>query len=106
MFAEVYVAVKISNLPYNEQIRRAREQKNLTQKGLAKKVGVSSSYISKVEKGIEVPTIERAKELAESLKPFISKRALLRKILEKQGIKGEDLFIFKKFFAKVKKCFT
>ncbi len=106
MFAEVYVAVKISNLPYNEQIRKAREQKDWTQKELARKVGVSSSYICKVEKGIEVPTIERAKELAESLKPFISKRALLNKILEKQGIKGEDLFVFKKFFAKVKKYFT
>lgn len=102
---EIYVAIKTSNTPYYEQIRRARKEKKWTQKQLAEKLGVTPSYISIVEKGKEVPTIARAKEFAKILKPSINQRALLKKILETQGVNGEDLSFLKKFFTKVKKSF-
>ena len=97
--------MKTSNIPYNKQIKRARKQKGWTQRKLAEEMGVNPSYISIVEKGKQVPTIVRAKQFAKTLKPHINQKALLKKILEKQGVKGEDLFFFKKFLTKVKKYF-
>ena len=102
---DAYVAIKISNLPHNEQIREARKRKNMMQKELAEKIGVCSSYICKLEKGIEAPSIELAKKLANSLKPYINKRIFLKKILSNKGIKEEDLFPFNKFLATFKKYF-
>jgi DNA-binding XRE family transcriptional regulator len=100
---DTYVAIKISNLPHNEQIREARKRKNMMQKELADKIGVCSSYVCKLEKGIEVPSIELAKKLTNSLKPYINKRTFLKKILLNKGIKEEDLFPFKKFLTMFKK---
>jgi putative transcriptional regulator len=102
---DTYVAIKISNLPHNEQIREARKRKNMMQKELAEKIGVCSSYICKLEKGIEAPSIELAKKLANSLKPYINKRIFIKKILSNKGIKEEDLFPFNKFLATFKKYF-
>jgi len=97
--------MKTSNIAYNEQIRRAREKKAWTQRRLAEELGVTPSYISNVEKGKQVPTIARTKELAKILKPHINQKALLKKILEKQGVKEEDLSLYRKFLTKLKKYF-
>ena len=59
---EAYTAAKLSILPYNEQIKGARKHKNLRQKDLALNLGLSPPYISKLEKGIEVPALNLAKK--------------------------------------------
>lgn len=100
---DVYIAAKLSNLPYNEQIRKARKLKNWLQKDLGKKLGVCFSYISKVENGTEVPSIDRAKKISKVLAPYINKTAFIKKVLEKKGVKEEDIYFFKHLIAKIKK---
>jgi putative transcriptional regulator len=42
----------------NENMRRARENKNLSQTELAKNIGVSRQTINMIENGVYNPTIE------------------------------------------------
>lgn len=100
---DVYIAAKLSNLPCNEQIREARKLKNWLQKDLGGKLGVCLSYISKVENGIEVPSIDLAKKISKVLAPYINKTAFIKKVLEKKGIKEEDIYFFKHLIAKIKR---
>ena len=100
---DVYIAAKLSNLPYNEQIREARKLKNWLQKDLGEKLGVCLSYISKVENGTEVPSIDRAKKISKVLDPYINKTSFIKKVLEKKGVKEEDIYFFKHLIAKIKK---
>jgi len=58
---EAYTAAKLSILSYNEQIKEARKHKNLRQKDLALNLGLSPYYISKLEKGTEIPALNLAK---------------------------------------------
>ena len=39
------------------KIRQLRNQKGLTQEELAKRIGANKSYISRIEKGITVPSV-------------------------------------------------
>lgn len=48
-------------------IRKLREEKNLSQEQLAEMVGVSRQAISNIECGIAKPTVENAKKLGEIL---------------------------------------
>ena len=100
---DVYIAAKLSNLPYNEQIREARKLKNWLQKDLGKKLGVCLSYISKVENGIEIPSIDRAKKISKVLDPYINTTSFIKKVLEKKGVKEEDIYFFKHLISKIKK---
>ena len=100
---DVYIAAKLSNLPYNEQIREARKLKNWLQKDLGEKLGVCLSYISKVENGIEIPSIDRAKKISKVLDPYINKTSFIKKVLEKKGVKEEDIYFFKHLISKIKK---
>ncbi|GAH67973.1 unnamed protein product, partial [marine sediment metagenome] len=81
----------------------ARKLKNLLQKDLGKKIGVCLSYISKIENGTEVPSIDRAKKIFKVLDPYINKTAFIKKVLEKKGVKEEDIYFFKHLIAKIKK---
>ncbi len=50
-----------------ENIRRLREEAGLTQRELAKKAGVSHSYISEVERGSTVPSVRLIEKIAKAL---------------------------------------
>ncbi len=53
---------KEDNIKIGEGIRNARERSHITQEKLAEKVGVSSQYISDLERGmvgISIPTLKR-----------------------------------------------
>src|SRR6185436_15245419 len=48
------------------RLKRLRELKGVTLEELAKKTGITKSYLSKVERGISVPSIATALKLAEA----------------------------------------
>lgn len=50
-----------------EMIRNLRISKNMTQKALAKKLGVSETYISKYERDIRTPKLDTLKRIADAL---------------------------------------
>jgi transcriptional regulator with XRE-family HTH domain len=50
-----------------KRLKAVRERRELTQEGLAEKVGLSSKYISGVERGVENPTIDNLIRLATML---------------------------------------
>lgn len=49
------------------RIHRLRRQKDLTQQGLAEKIGVNASYIGPLEKGLKCPSITVLEKLAGEL---------------------------------------
>ena len=53
-----------------------RETLDLTQKELADKIGVTQSFISLVEKGYKVPSVEVVKRLADALETTIDELVL------------------------------
>jgi len=62
---------------FGDVIRRAREQKGLTQKELAELYGdISAMYISQIERGERVPSMKVCRRLAEAL-GLNTKRLLL-----------------------------
>ena len=50
-----------------KRIHRLRRQMDLTQQGLAEKIGVNASYIGPLEKGLKCPSITVLQKLAEEL---------------------------------------
>lgn len=62
------------------ELKYYREIKKLSQKDLARKLEITQGYISKVENGIESPTIRMLYRFAESLE--ICPRLLLPCIIE------------------------
>ncbi|WP_311516257.1 helix-turn-helix transcriptional regulator [uncultured Anaerococcus sp.] len=86
----------------NENIKRLRKEKGLTQKDLAVKVGVSITFISQIENGISKPSDENLKKIADvlgvtvnelekekSLSPIEELLNLLIELTEKEIIKWE-----------------
>lgn len=51
-----------------KNIKKAREEKGLTQEELAQKVEVHVSYISRIERGVVNPSIEVIENIAKVLK--------------------------------------
>lgn len=51
----------------SENIKKAREQKGITQQQLAEKIGTNQSVIAGFESGIKIPSLRVAKELSEAL---------------------------------------
>lgn len=49
------------------RIHRLRRQRDLTQQGLAERIGVNASYIGPLEKGLKCPSIAVLEKLAEEL---------------------------------------
>lgn len=55
-----------------ENIRRIREDKDITQVAVAEYVGVTQSMIAQIEKNIKIPSLPVAKRIAEVLKVDIN----------------------------------
>ena len=47
-----------------ERIKKLRKEKGLTQLQIQMKLGIDQSYLSKIEKGVAMPTIEQSVNLA------------------------------------------
>ena len=54
------------------QIKRIREDKNLTQQKLADKVGIHLSYIGNIEIGAKQPSLQTLFRIAEELEVKVS----------------------------------
>ena len=66
---DIIPKVKIDNLASN--IKKQRHSLNLTQKELAKKIGVRQEKISKFEKGHAIPDIFQMQNIASALNTTI-----------------------------------
>jgi len=49
------------------EIRKLRKGRGLTQSGLARKTGLSQSYLSQVERGARVPSVRTLRRIAATL---------------------------------------
>jgi len=86
-------------LKLGEKIRLVREEKGLKLEEAAQKIGISTSYLSEIERGNVNPSIEILKEIANtfevSLNIFLGKETSLgtkiRKIREAQGMTQSGL---------------
>jgi transcriptional regulator with XRE-family HTH domain len=56
----------IRDLPIGARVHFLRQQRNITLEELSSRSGLTKSFVSKVERGISVPSISTAKSLAES----------------------------------------
>lgn len=50
-----------------ENIKRIREEKAMSQDSLAKEVGVTQSYIAKIENGLKIPSMTAGNAIAKVL---------------------------------------
>ena len=50
-----------------ENVRSKRLDEGLTQQELAEKLAVNQAYVAKIEKGVKVPSLPLARQLAEVL---------------------------------------
>ena len=62
-----------------ERIQIAREERRMTQAGLAKAVGCTSQHISAIERGAKTPTLETFVDIAVALK--VPAEVLLQDVL-------------------------
>jgi transcriptional regulator with XRE-family HTH domain len=53
---------------FAKTVRRLRSEKGLSQKALAKNVGISISYVSMLERGQRSPPLETIEKMARALK--------------------------------------
>lgn len=76
-------------MDFGQKLRKLREEKGITQQELAEKLGyVTNSYISDVEKGAFIPSEEKLKKIAKTLRVSFSKikELLIESKLESMGI--------------------
>ena len=59
------------------RIKKTRKLRHMSQKELAKKVGTTQSYISKLERDLENPSVETLYKIADALK--VCPRLLLKR---------------------------
>lgn len=57
----------------NEKLMELRLKKNMTQKQLAEKIGISQQAYSLIEKGVNMPSLETALEISDVLKTPVNK---------------------------------
>ena len=50
------------------RIKQVREERGMTQADLAAKVGVHSVYLSRIERGVQVPSLPLLEKLARALR--------------------------------------
>jgi transcriptional regulator with XRE-family HTH domain len=67
-----------NDLKIGSLLREAREQQGLSQRRLALRAGTSQDAISRIERGVEAPTLERFAQLLVALgrRPVLSGEAL------------------------------
>lgn len=53
---------------FGRQLRKLREQRNLTQEGLADKAGMHFTYIGQIERGLRNPSLVNLQKLAKALR--------------------------------------
>ncbi len=56
-----------------ENIKKFRKQQNLTQEKLSELCGISTDYLSEIERGKKVPSLKRLIKIAETLNVPMSK---------------------------------
>ena len=91
--------LEASELGLGNKIRLARENKKMTMAETAEAAGISTSYLSEIERGSVKPSIATTKRLAEVLDVSISKLvgenvglgAKLRRLREEQGLTQAQL---------------
>ena len=66
---------------FGERLKRAREERGLTQEGLAELVDYSPDHISVVERGVQVPRLDKLVEISNALNVSID------------GLLGNDLTV-------------
>jgi transcriptional regulator with XRE-family HTH domain len=57
---------------FSKRLKQLRQEKNLTQDKLAKKIGVTGRHVGKYEAGMSFPSFEALKKLAEVLEVPLS----------------------------------
>ena len=68
----------MSNGAFAEWLRAKREEKKFSVRGFAKKVGVSPSYVSQIERGeLPPPANDKIKKMAEVLSENVDRMMLL-----------------------------
>ncbi len=79
----------MDNLKFGNFIKELRKEKNMTQKDLAKKIGLTDKAISKWERGLSFPDITMLGSLAEALDVDVSE--ILNGERGKEKISKEDI---------------
>ena len=84
---------------YGEKIKNAREDMDLTQRDMAKLIPMNQSNYSKIERGVQEPSMEQLRRICQILK--LDPRFLLG-IDEFENISAEDMKLLKdiKIFIK------
>ena len=78
---------------YNAQILLdARKNAGLTQQELADRIGANKGYISRIERGLTVPTVATLYKIASAMGLTIELRRYLRTISVKQNLIKNDIF--------------
>lgn len=69
--------IKMKKYQLELRIKKTRKLRHMSQKELAKKVGTTQSYISKLERDLENPSAETLYKIADALK--VCPRLLLKR---------------------------
>ncbi len=69
-------------------LKGIRKTKNLTQKELANKIGISNTYLSEIENNTRRPSIDVIKSISDALD--INFLYLILKSLEREDLKNEN----------------
>ena len=56
-----------------QNVRKFRKQQNLTQEKLSELCGISTDYLSEIERGKKIPSLKRLIKIAETLNVPMSK---------------------------------
>jgi len=80
--------VKKGPLPFGKRVMRLRKEKNMTLKTLANETGLSSSYLSQIEKGEVIPPVAVILQLSRALE--IDSSLLLKDEKARAGKASEE----------------
>ena len=96
---------------FGGKLKKARQSQNMTLDEIAKKVGLSKSYLSLVENGVKEPSQETIRKLAKALGGNEEEWAFSKEIPKLQKIQNEFPDLFYRFtksqtsaYAKLKKA--
>jgi len=95
-------------MKYGHAIRQVRTRRNISQKGLAKRIGMDASFLSMLESGKRKPSTETLESICKELQVpmhllilLASEKKELRGISPAQAsVLGEQLFVLLTAFEK------